>query len=116
SSCTLTGIARVSGGSLTSVSRRGAIVCGSYTRKARDASTRLSVGQRVQNHVDADRIAVGREVIEVVAVLAFAFERVTEVGVVRDEDDHVTLLVEDGPRMRCRAQGAALGGPPAEPV
>src|SRR5262245_35910489 len=97
------------------VSSRGAIACGWCTRKGKGVCTPWSVGQRVQNYVDADRVAVRREVIEVVAVLAFALERVAEVGVVRDEDDHVPLLVEDGARVRRRAERAALRGAAAEP-
>ena len=41
-------------------------------------------------------------------VVAFAFERIAEVGVVRHEDEHVSLRIADGARVRYGAVGAAL--------
>jgi hypothetical protein len=62
------------------------------------------VRQRVQNHVDADGVAVRREVIEVVAVLALALERIAEMN---------TIMRPFGSKI-ARACGVALSGPRSE--
>src|SRR6267143_5684910 len=68
----------------------------------------VSVRQRVEEDVDTDGVPGARELIEVPVVVAFAFERIAEVGVVRHEDEHVSLLIADGAGVRHGAVGAAL--------
>src|SRR5947209_146236 len=65
--------------------------------------------QGVQQDVDTDRISRGGELIEVRAILAFALERVPEVGVVRHENQHVAFAIGDRARMDHCAVGATLG-------
>ena len=52
-------------------------------------------------------IALDREGVEVLRVVGFALEGVAEVGVVRHEDHHVAVLVED----RAGVQASALSAP-----
>src|SRR5262249_15458895 len=54
-----------------------------------------SVAQRVEQRVDAKGVADSGEPIEVRAVLTFALECIAVVGIVRDEHQHVTLVVQD---------------------
>src|SRR5439155_9794890 len=68
----------------------------------------VSVRQRVEEDIDTDGVSGGGELIEVSVVVAFAFERIAEVGVVRHEDEHVSLRIADGARVRYGAVGAAL--------
>src|SRR6267143_4912612 len=68
----------------------------------------VSVRQRVEEDIDTDGVPGGGELIEVSVVVALAFERIAEVGVVRHEDEHVSLLIADGARVRHGAVGAAL--------
>src|SRR6476659_3326951 len=68
----------------------------------------LSVRQRVEEDVDTDGVAGGGELVEVPVIVAFTFERIAEIGVVRHEDEHVSLLIADGARVRHGAVGAAL--------
>ena len=59
--------------------------------------------------VDAERVALRRELQEVRVVVALALERVAEVGVVRHQHHDVpVLVVEDGAHVRHRAVPAAL--------
>src|SRR3954462_4687692 len=65
--------------------------------------------QRVQQNVDAGLIALDRERVEVLRVGGLLLEGVAEIGIVRDEDHHVTLLVIDGASFGRRTVLAALG-------
>src|SRR5437867_2524268 len=67
-----------------------------------------SVRQRVKKDIDPDRVSGGGELIEVPVIVAFTFERVTEVGIVRHEDDHASLRIADGACVRQGTIGAAL--------
>src|SRR5450432_3473192 len=68
-----------------------------------------SMSQRVDHDVDADRVAVRREAVEVFLALALALPGVGDVGVVRHDDHQPTALVGDGAEVGVRAVGAALG-------
>src|SRR5689334_5545220 len=77
----------------------------------------ISVCQSVKNDVDADGIAVGRELVEEARVLAFPLPRVRDVGVMRHQHDHVAVMIDDALHRRGRAVRAALrvaaaAGPP----
>src|SRR5262249_14594017 len=76
----------------------------------RGARIRL-VCQRVQYRVNAERVAVRPKIQEVGRVIPFALERITEVRVVRHQDDDTSLLVSDGARMRGGAVSATLRSP-----
>ena len=71
------------------------------SRRVRSADQRRrdeadgSVRHRVQQRVDAERVAFGRERVRSSAVVAFALERVAEIGVVRHQHHHPATLVED---------------------
>src|SRR5438309_9623269 len=67
------------------------------------------MSQRVQHRIDAERVAVGPEIQEVRRIVALAFPRIAEVGVVRHQHYEAPLLVRDGARVRHRAVGAAFG-------
>src|SRR5262245_10890543 len=67
-----------------------------------------SVRHRVEHHVHANRVAGGRESIEVLAVLTLAFPRVRDVGVVRHEDDQPAVRVRDPAKVDRRAVSSAL--------
>ncbi len=51
---------------------------------------------RVEHHVDAERVAVGRELQEELVVLAFALPRVADVGVVRHRHHDAAVAIGDG--------------------
>src|SRR5688572_22214812 len=55
----------------------------------------FSVGERIQQHVDADGIAIGRELIEEARVLSLTFPRVRYIGVVRHEHHEPSAAVAD---------------------
>src|SRR5262249_5369668 len=74
---------------------------------------RESVSQRVDQRVDAEGVARTREMIEVLAALAFALERVAEVGVVRHHHEDVAGAIGDRARVRLGAVAAALRRPPS---
>src|SRR5216683_6472060 len=68
----------------------------------------LSMRQRVEEDVNTDGVPGGGELVEVPVVVAFAFERIAEVGVMGHEHNHVSLLIADSARVRHGAVGAAL--------
>ena len=69
-----------------------------------------SVRQRVEQHVDPERVAVHGELVEVARVVSFALEGVAEIGVVRDENDQPAVLIGDTTCVRLGAVRAAFGG------
>src|SRR6185436_14554000 len=69
-----------------------------------------SVGEGVERDVDADGVAVWREAVEVLLVLAFALPGVGDVGVVGHHHHQPAVLVLDAAEVHVRAVGAALRG------
>src|SRR5262249_29173825 len=74
----------------------------------------FSMRHRIQDDVDADRIPLARELVEVLPHVAFPLERVAEIGVVRHEHEHVAVGVERASRMRDGAVASALRSPVAK--
>src|SRR3954468_7132192 len=70
---------------------------------------RSSVGHRVEQHVDAERVAIGRKLVEELGVFAFPLPRVGHVGVVRGHHDHASAGITDDAKMRDASLFAALG-------
>src|SRR5437773_3620759 len=68
----------------------------------------VSVREGLDEDIDADGVSGGGELIEVPLIVAFAFERIAEVSVVRHEDDHVPLRITDGACVRHGAVCAPL--------
>jgi hypothetical protein len=66
------------------------------------------VTHRVQQHVDAERIAVRRELLEVSRVLTLALPRVLDVGVVGHQDHDSTVVIGNRTHVRYRAVGSLL--------
>jgi hypothetical protein len=56
---------------------------GVRARRGNEACLIPSVRQRIEHDVDADRVAAGREEVEVLLAFAFALPGVGDVGVVR---------------------------------
>src|SRR6185295_2570881 len=74
-----------------------------------------SMRQRVEDHVDPDRITVRRKLVEETRVGGFALPGVGDVGVVRHQDHQAPVAVADTADVGDRALGAALGGLAAGP-
>src|SRR5262249_32716447 len=68
-----------------------------------------SVTHRVQEGVDAERVANTREPLKVGAAVTFTLECVAEIGIVPAQHDHVATLIEDGASVWDRALRSALG-------
>src|SRR5688572_14660944 len=68
----------------------------------------LSVRQRVEQDVDAERVAWDTELIEEPRVVALALPRVADIRVVRHQHHHASGLVGDDARVRRRAVRALL--------
>src|SRR5690242_18032474 len=86
-----------------------------FWKRARRTGNTASVRHRVQNRVDAKRVARRREPQEIPVVVAFPFEGVTKIGVVGHHDHDAPAMVEDRAHMRLGAVDAALGGGAASP-
>ena len=68
-----------------------------------------SVSHRIDNGVDAERVALGGKLQEVAVVVALALEGVAEVGVVgHQHHDAAAVLVHDGAHVRYGAVAAAF--------
>src|SRR5581483_5960677 len=85
-------------------------------RSIAERSGSALVRQRVQQHVDADRVARPGKGVDVLAAVAFAFERVAEIGVVGAEDEDAPVRVRKRSSVRHSAVGAALRGASARAV
>src|SRR5262245_1464655 len=72
----------------------------------------LLMSQRVQDGIDAERVAIRTEIYEVRRIVALALPRIAEIRVVGHQDDQPALLVDDPARVRGRTIGAALRGSP----
>src|SRR5687767_1437271 len=72
---------------------------------------RGAVAHGVQQHVDAERVAVDREGVEVARVIRFALPRVADVGVVGCQQDDAAAAIERGAGVRLDAVGEPLGCP-----
>src|SRR6185503_15964924 len=68
-----------------------------------------SVAQHPQDHVHAEAIAIAREAVEVVGVVALALPAVRGVGVHADEHHQAPALTEYGIEMRSLGARSALG-------
>ena len=68
------------------------------------------VAQRVQNHVDTERVSVGSELEEVPGILSLALPRVVDVRVMRHEDHQPAGLIADSAAVDLDAVVAVLGG------
>src|SRR5262245_55919358 len=68
----------------------------------------LLMRQRVQHGIDAERVPIWTEIHEVRRIVALALPRIAEIRVVRHQDDHAALLVDDAARVGRRAVGAAF--------
>src|SRR5438477_13170175 len=66
-----------------------------------------SMRHRVEQDVDADRIAFHGKPQEILVAVAFPLETVAEIRIVGDEHHDAAVVVEDGARMR----GGAIGPP-----
>src|SRR5690349_21264248 len=81
-----------------------------------DFSTLKSVRHRMQQHVDAEGVAVGRELQEELRILAFTFPRVGNVGVVgRHHHDPPVRVADDAQVHRAALLAAFRGLAPAAP-
>src|SRR5882672_283494 len=65
---------------------------------------------RINQRVDAERVAETREPVEVRAVFAFALEGVAVIRIVRDEHHQMGFVVKDRAGVWLPAVGAALRG------
>src|SRR3954470_22698773 len=63
----------------------------------------ISMGHRINHDVDAERVAVRREAIEVFLALALALPRVRDVGIVRHDDQQPAAGVLDAAEVHVRA-------------
>src|SRR4030095_15157291 len=72
----------------------------------------LLMSQGVQHGIDAERVPIRTEIDEVGRVVALALPRIAVVRVVRHQDDHAALLIDDAARVGSRAVGAAFRRPP----
>src|SRR3989442_2342070 len=80
---------------------------------SRSIALRRSAGlmrHRINQRVDAERVAETREPVEVRAVFAFALEGVAVIGIVRDEHHQMGFVVKDRAGVWLPAVGAALRG------
>src|SRR5688572_31713746 len=71
---------------------------------------RASVRHRVEQDVDADGVAVGRELVEETRIVTFPFPGIGHVGVVRHHHHDSSVPVANHAEVRIDAVGAALGG------
>src|SRR5262245_46493267 len=68
------------------------------------------VRHRVEDDVDAEGIARTCELVEILSAIAFAFEGVAEVGVVRHDHQKMSRAVHDASDVRFGAERPTLGG------
>src|SRR5256885_15004490 len=80
--------------SLTGAS--GRVTASSPRRSPERLAIHDSMGHSVEHDVDADGVAVRRELVEILLALAFALPRVRDVGVVRHHHHQPPLVVGDG--------------------
>ena len=67
----------------------------------------------VQQHIDPDRVAFHRKLVEELRIVAFALVRIAEIGVVGRQDDDAAAVIDKGVGVRRAAVFALLGRLPA---
>ena len=85
---------------------RWACTARSFTKRStwkRERTSSRSVRHRVQKHIDTERVAIRRELIEEGCVLAFSLPGIRHVGVVGHDNHDPAVGIANGPEVRIAA-------------